>query len=424
LTYFKAVSGFKYYNEKFMKKAQLIFFLVFSSSWLPAQIILTIEGTEINDTITGASNGINILRSQPTIFTFRNNAIQSVNATGYMLQAGDETPGYFNNNLDGEIITGNKFIWNGASDVSTTHALFTGYNVDVVIKYNYLYKTPNGIQRKSDGMTDISGVIAYNIVNNPGVGIVVKGMNGVRIYNNTLYSEKTPMQTSRGLIDIHSNTDGELNAASTGTKVFNNIFYTKYETYCINVLDPESLIGFESDYNIFYCETGSVRFSAGGSDKTFAEWQALGYDVHSVRVDPDFNNFTDFIPRKRLDYGTDLGTSLQTGLALDATWGTTDPRSTIQNGKWQVGARIYEDAKVNIYPNPASDFFYVLITDPSLSYQTVKVYDTIGRVVLTDDVGQGLNTVNIPRSFPVGVYNIALESDNMDRYVRKLLIIR
>ncbi len=51
-----------------------------------------------------------------------------------------KTPGLNNNNLDGAIITGNKFTWNGTDETSTTHALFTGYNMDVIIKYNYLYQ--------------------------------------------------------------------------------------------------------------------------------------------------------------------------------------------------------------------------------------------------------------------------------------------
>ncbi|MCJ7820011.1 MAG: hypothetical protein MUP53_02315, partial [Bacteroidales bacterium] len=180
-----------------------------------SQIHLTIEGEVFIDTETGVSDGISIPRNQPTIFTFRNNSVTSVNSLGYMLQAGDEAPGLLNNNLDGATITGNKFVWNGTDETSTTHALFTGYNLDVVIKYNYLYRTPHGIQRKSDGMTDRDGVIAYNIIKNPVVGIVVKGMNGVRIYNNTLYSDNTTTQTQRGLIDIQTNTDGGLDAAST-----------------------------------------------------------------------------------------------------------------------------------------------------------------------------------------------------------------
>jgi hypothetical protein len=425
MKYFKAISGFKYYNEKFMKKALLVLFLGLSSSWLSAQIVLTIEGEEIIDTETGISNGYNIPRSQPTIFTFRNNSITSVNTGGYMLQAGDEAPGLNNNNLDGEVITGNKFIWNGTDENSTVHAMFTGYNLDVVIKYNYLNQTPNGIQRKSDGMTDNSGIIAYNILNNPIVGIVVKGMNGVRIYNNTLYSERTPAQTGRGLIDVHTNTDNGLNAPSTGVKVFNNIFYTKYDTYCINVMDQESLAGFESDYNVFYCETGSPKFNAGGSFKTFEEWQAKGYDLHSVVMNPNFNNITDFVPLTRLDYGKNLGIDMQKGLSVDAIWSKTDPETTDQNGLWQVGARIAQsaDEEIKIYFNEDLNLLYVLIPDMTPTYQTIKIHDINGRLILTGLVENGLNIIPVRNSFSTGIYVVALESNNLDRYTKKILII-
>jgi hypothetical protein len=408
-----------------MKHALIAILFTANVTVLFSQVPLLIEGKEIIDTETGISNGYSIPRSQPTALTFRNNALTSVNAAGYMLQAGDEALGLNNNNLDGAIITGNRFAWNGTDETSLTHALFTGYNLDVIIKYNYLNKTPNGIQRKSNGMTDVSGVIAYNIINNPKVGIVVKGMNGVRIYNNTLYCEMTTSETGRGLIDIHTNADGGLNAASKGTKIYNNIFYTKYETICINVMDSESLANFESDYNVFYCETGSVKFNAGGSIKTFTEWQALGYDNHSVVVNPNFNNFSDFIPEIRLDYGKNLGSEFQEGLAIDAIWGANNPRTTYQIGLWQVGARIYEASVtgISIYPNPAYGYFYVLNTDPDLIYQTMKIYDATGRIVLVDPIEFGLKIIPVPEHFSSGLYNIALEADNLDRHVKKLLII-
>ena len=160
-----------------------------------------------------------------------------MNSFGYLLQAGDENPLATNNNLDGAIISGNKFTWNGTDATSMTHALFTGYNIDVVIKYNYLLNTPNGIQRKSDGMTDNNGVIAYNILKNPKLGVAVKGINGIRIYNNTFYSDKTSDQTFRGLVDIYNNTDNDLNVPSKGTKVFNNVFYTRNRVFNINIHD-------------------------------------------------------------------------------------------------------------------------------------------------------------------------------------------
>jgi hypothetical protein len=117
-----------------------------------------------------------------------------------MLQAGDEGPRASNNNLDGEKITGNKFICNGTEQTSWTHALFTGYNLGVIIKYNYLQSTPNGIQRKSNGMYETSGVIAYNILNNPKLGVAVKGINGIKIFNNIIVRGRHYRRTEDWLI--------------------------------------------------------------------------------------------------------------------------------------------------------------------------------------------------------------------------------
>jgi len=180
-----------------MKHTLILFLLLLISDGIFSQQVLIIREQEFVDTETGTSQGVNIPRTERTLFQFLNNSLTSLNSFGYMLQAGDENPGETNNNLDGEIILGNKFMWNGTDETSMTHALFTGYNIDVVIKYNYLLNTPNGIQRKSNGMTDVNGVIAYNILKNPKLGVAVKGINGIRIFNNTFYSDKTTEQTSR-----------------------------------------------------------------------------------------------------------------------------------------------------------------------------------------------------------------------------------
>jgi uncharacterized repeat protein (TIGR02059 family) len=308
-----------------------------------AQTVLTIEGkTYTNSDETWI--GVNIPRSTPTTLIFRNNTITSSNLYGYMLQAGDEVAGVNNNNLDGAVITGNKFTWTGSDKTSITHGLFTGHNIDVSIRYNYLDHVPMGIIRKSTtNMTNNSGGVAYNIIRSTNVGIVVKGMSGVLICNNTLYQDRTTSETARGLIDVYTNADVTPNSVSHGTVIHNNIFYTKYETVSINIMDQESLTGLVSDYNVFYCETGSPKFRVSGSLKTFAEWQAMGYDKHSVVINPEFTDFINFVPKKRLDYGVDLGSAWLAGLSVAAKWGAGDPQTTLQNGKWQVGAVIYEE---------------------------------------------------------------------------------
>jgi hypothetical protein len=311
---------------------------------------LTIENQVYTNSVTGVWNGVNIPRLRPTDFIFRNNSVTSVNSGGYMIQAGNEIPGITNNNLNGEIITGNKFIWNGTDLASTiTHGVFVGYNINSLIMYNYLYRVPTGMVIKSNGMTFTSGGVAYNIINKTGdIGIAIKGMNNVPVYNNTFYSNELPFTsnskpgTSYGLIDIFANDGLNPWVYSTGTKIMNNIFYTVNKIFNIKIENSQDLAGFESDYNVFWCESGTPIFSYLGVSKTFAQWQALGYDTHSVVINPNFIDLTDFVPASRLDYGTNLGTVWQTGLSTTAAWvlGNT-PATTDQNGTWQVGARIY-----------------------------------------------------------------------------------
>jgi uncharacterized protein YjdB len=337
-----------------MKQITLIFLLLINSFTILSQTVLTIEGQVFNNTETGFWEGVYIPRNQPTTFTFRNNSITSVNASGYMLQAGDEDPAGSNNNLEGELLTGNRFTWNGTDPSSITHGVFSGYNRNAVLMYNYLDRVPMGLIRKSNGFTNTSGGVAYNIVKNAqAVSVVVKGMNGVNIYNNTLYSDQVMyagpgVGTWRGLIDVYTNTDLTPNGVSTGTKIKNNIFYTKHQIYNIFIYDAACLTGFESDYNLFYCEDGAPIFNYIGTVMTFDQWRALGYDTHSIVVNPNFRDFTNFIPNVRLDYGTNLGSTWQKGLSLDAVWGSTDPETANQNGTWQVGARIYSSQVIPV----------------------------------------------------------------------------
>jgi hypothetical protein len=306
--------------------------------------ILTIEGTTTINNITGKWSGVNITRNTPTRLTYRNNFITSVNADGYLLQAGDEAPLPDNNNLDGEVISGNKFIWKGPIDPSIlTHGIFTGYNINSIVKYNYLENVPYGIIFKSGthagvNMTFTSGGCAYNIWKNGKFGGRVKGINGIKFYNNTFYSGD-----GKGwyLLLISGNMDMNVPSPSIGSKIFNNIFYSTIQIPMIKI-ESGCLVDFESDYNVFWCTVGEPTFNIDGVTISLAEWRGRGYDTHSRIVNPDFINTTDFILRTRLDFGKNLGTEWQTGLSITANWVVgLSPATTNQNGNWQVGARLY-----------------------------------------------------------------------------------
>ena len=322
----------------------ILFFIVVT---VYAQTNLTISGR----TYTNSDDfwlGVEIPRSVKTNLVFKNNTITSVNRAGYLLLAGDETPAPTNNNLDGAVITGNKFNWSGTDMEVIPHGLFTGHNRNVIIKYNYLSHVPMGIIRKSgNNMSNSGGGIAYNIVKGGAVAMIVKGMSNVNIFNNTFYGDRTPDQTWRPLLYIYTNTDTGRYSVAHETKVFNNIFYTKHQIPAITILDEESLNGFECDYNLYWSEAGPPVFSINGVGMSFEEWQALGYDAHSVVLDPGFRDFVSFVPESRLDFGRDLGEEWSEGLATNARWSTQDPATTLQNGKWQVGAVVHDGGAVN-----------------------------------------------------------------------------
>lgn len=333
-----------------MKRNLILLLLVINIFPIAAQTLI-LEGTDYSSAITGVWGGVNIARNQPVSLIFRNNSITSVNSEGYMLQAGDEAPLSSNNNLDDEIITGNWFNWNGPySPTIITHGLFAGYNINSVVKYNYLLDVPYGIIFKSGtdagvNMTFTSGGCAYNIWKNGKFAGRVKGINGVKFYNNTFYSGDG---TGWYLLLITANMDRAIPAPSTGTKIFNNIFYSTIQIPMIKI-ESGCLANFESDYNLYYCSVGNPTFNIDGSTVTWEQWKARGYDTHSVIMNPDFINTTDFVPRNRLNYGTNLGPEFQAGLSTTATWVTgTSPQTVIQNGTWQVGARIYSSEVIPV----------------------------------------------------------------------------
>ena len=74
-------------------------------------------------------------------------------------------------------------------------------------------------------------------------------------------------------------------------------------------------------------------FNAAGVIKTFSQWQAMGYDTHSMIMNPDFIDTKNFVSRVPLRYGIDLGTVWEDGLSVDAVWGSSDPETEKQNGR-------------------------------------------------------------------------------------------
>lgn len=324
-----------------MKK--LIYIILLFSSVLTAQEPYSFSGV---DTVLSTSNGYNVFpRSSSHVVDIRNNKFYKSETTGYILLAGDDSYNVANaHNLDDAVIKGNYIEYGGAWASGTVHGIMAGYNVNYDIAYNYFDGIRYSIVHEGgydDGtpMAHISGGIHGNIIRNC-TYTYLWGYDSIRFYNNTVYSSKTDSWP----IQIGKSNGTAIPAYAKSVQIVNNIFYFTEATEVLSVA-TDCDTGLVVDYNVYYCENGidnKPSFRYKGVGKTFTEWQALGYDEHSVIADPNFVDTINFVPTSRLDYGTNLGTEYDYVLATTSDWVVGTAPDTIQhNGTWQSGAIAY-----------------------------------------------------------------------------------
>jgi len=128
-----------------------------------------------------------------------------------------------------------------------------------------------------DGVT--ATIVRNNLLyENHAGGISIFQENGavcsqeIQLLNNTI------VQAEDGRWAINISDDGCIN-----NKIFNNIILTFHDWRGSIVIPTSPLGGFESDYNVIM-----DRFSADDDNSviTLSEWQALGYDSHSIIASP------------------------------------------------------------------------------------------------------------------------------------------
>ncbi len=230
----------------------------------------------------------------------------------------------------------------------TVHSSFIGHQLNGHIRWNNFSEGGYGAIIKHTGDTQVSGGVYGNLLINQLVyGALAKGVDGVVIANNTvIYSACTPAGGAIGLIANTAGTD------SDNCVVKNNILVYTGEGNFTAVL-IEGGAANVVDYNIYYC-TGTLRFSVGGAFKTFAEWQALGYDEHSVVLtEAQFNAlFANFaggdyslpVGSAAIGAGETLDAAYDDGLDASTDWGGDTEVPTVvtkqQGAAWDCGAYV------------------------------------------------------------------------------------
>lgn len=231
------------------------------------------------------------------------------------------------------IIRGNNVHHNGLNSSST--GIFTGHVDDIVVedndshhngehgiylsnsgdrftvRRNLLHHNANcGLHMNGDlsqgGDGTISdGLVERNTIYENGLGgcagINMDGVTNTIIRNNLLYQNHATgiaIFQQDGAVCSHDNRvlNNTLVMASdarwaillsatgcTNNKLYNNILYTYHAWRGVISLPAPTVAGFASDYNVVMS-----RFSTDDGDTvlTLAQWQALGYDTHSLIATP------------------------------------------------------------------------------------------------------------------------------------------
>jgi len=297
------------------------------------------------DTVITSHGGYDASNTTEKVIVFRNNRVESSLDGGFMLQVGQDN--YYDtyaNKRDYSEVTGNYFLWNGTDP--GVHCIMAGYNEHYDIRYNFLDGPTYGVIHEGGypgGQPMQGGDICYNIFRNTKYAVPEKGYDGTRIYNNTFYTGVT-FSFSYQLSIKASDTGGfdEPYPESKNTDVRNNIFYATGNTIAIIL---ESTEGFQCDYNIYYWESTTNHepiFRVDGQGVSWDEWRAMGYDTHSVILDPGFIDTHSLVPASRLNHGISLGSEYAEGLSVGAQWivGSFIP-TTLQDSNWQVGTYVY-----------------------------------------------------------------------------------
>ena len=218
--------------------------------------------------------------------------------------------------------------------------------------------------------------------------------------------------------------------------VKNNIGYSINGNAIVKMADNQFSNPSNVDNNIWKCDSNNpIIFN--GQEKSWTSWQAAGFDLHSYRTDPLFNDISsnDFTLQANSN-GIDNGQSLYPPYNLDYN-GTSRPRGSgwdigayesdftlsIENGDGQlIEYRLFQN-----YPNPFNPSTNISFTLPVGSKVRVAIYNLLGEEVAelaNSEFASGNHIINFDATgFTSGVYFYKLETNEFVE-TKKMIIMK
>ena len=343
------------------------------------------------------------------IFTgFTNDILIENNTCSYSTQ---QHGIYVSNSGDRPIVRNNKCFNNTGCGIQLNADVSQGGDgiiSNAVIKANILHDNGAG-GGSAINLDGVQNSVVYNnlIYNNHATGIALfmidgaEGSKNNKVYNNTIIN---PQDARWAML---------VNNGSTGDTLYNNIFINHHSFRGSISVDQSSIQNFCSDYNIV---VDRLSNDDGESNMSLADWQKLGYDIHSKIAAPEDQLFVNSgIGDCHLLAGSqavDAGTGLVSSVVTDDITNVSRPRG---NG-FDIGAFEYngtagisyeqkiEDFKLyQNFPNPFNPSTKIKYTISKTGFVNLKVFNILGQEISTLVNGeQSAGTYEVEFSFNSG----------------------
>lgn len=242
----------------------------------------------------------------------------------------------FSNN---STIIGNVIINNGSN--TGLHGILSNCGTNISVKYNNIYGCYYGIIIKTgqNAYSYTTEGVYSNIINNCAQGIIIKGVSGINVFNNTIINSLI-----YGISCLENNVLAG-NQYTENSIIKNNIFFNSESVGALVQFDQHAADnGCLAENNILY--GGQYFIIAGGSNySSFLAAQAAGLLSYCLNENPNLKSATELWSTTPItSIAEDLGSPYNVGLDTISTWGspTTIPVITTKNqpATWQIGAYI------------------------------------------------------------------------------------
>jgi hypothetical protein len=287
-------------------------------------------------------------------------------------------------------------IKNDAIDLDDIDSCFIGYN---------------RVSNFSDDGVDIGTQTRYayihdNFLNNTNYGVTVGESSKAYLVNNVSYHNDGGFQAHTGAIIYCEN--NTLYANTVGVECFHSEEGTVKETGGTAIM-RNTIFSQSTGVDIYSQTSSKVEITYSISDKDTLAGND-NFKADPMLIDPANGNF-----------------NLKDGSPCIKA-GIDSSNNKVDIGGFPyiavvpviVKTNVYSKKMAYVYPNPADNYFNVLMNQQNYINCTASLYDITGKELLKKEINQKINTIDI-HSVPSGIYFVKITSSGNDFGVIKLI---